>query len=94
MVQHNDNLCVGGCGTIETADHLFIGCDIIGSVWYLVCHWLGISFVCLGWVNDTIFSLLIWRVYHDLHIYILRLFCLLLLGLFGRKETTMSLKIR
>jgi len=25
VLQPNDNLCVGGCGNIETADHLFIG---------------------------------------------------------------------
>ena len=38
VLQPNDNLCVGGCGTIETVDHLFIGCDIFDTVWYLVCH--------------------------------------------------------
>jgi len=94
VLQPNGNFCVGGCGTIETTYHLFIGCDIFRSVWHLVCHWLDISFVYPGWVNDHIFSLLIWRVYRDLHIFILRLFGLLLLGQFRRKETTMSSKIR
>jgi len=38
VLQPNDNLCVGGCGNIETADHLFIGCDLFGSGWYLICR--------------------------------------------------------
>ncbi|KEH29417.1 transmembrane protein, putative [Medicago truncatula] len=30
---------------METADHLFLGCNLFGSVWYLICSWLGISYV-------------------------------------------------
>jgi len=37
---------------METADHLFIGCDVLGSVWYLICHWLGISFVSSGSISE------------------------------------------
>jgi len=52
VLQPNDNLCVGGCGLIETMDHLFIGCESFGSVWFLLCHWLGFSFVPPGSVKD------------------------------------------
>jgi hypothetical protein len=52
VLQPSDNLCVGGCGNIESADHLFIGCNLFGSVWYLICLWLGISFVCPGLIVD------------------------------------------
>ena len=56
VVQPNDNLCVGGCGFIETTDHLFIGSDLFGSVWFLVCHWLGFSFVFPGSIMDHYFQ--------------------------------------
>jgi len=45
VLQPNVNLCVGGYGFIETADHLFLRCDLFGSVWGLVCQWLGVSHV-------------------------------------------------
>jgi len=52
VLQPNDNLCVGGCGNFETANHLFIGWNLFGSVWYLIYHWLDISFVCPALIND------------------------------------------
>ena len=52
ILQANDNLCVGGCGFIETTDHLFIGCDLFGRVWFLVSQWLGISFVSSRAIKD------------------------------------------
>ena len=45
VLQPNDSMCVGGCGNIETTDHLFLECDLFRNVWYFICHWLGISFV-------------------------------------------------
>jgi len=45
VLQPNVNLCVGGCGFIETADHLFLRCNLFGSVWGLVCQWLGVTHV-------------------------------------------------
>ncbi|XP_024626847.1 uncharacterized protein [Medicago truncatula] len=45
VIQPNGILCAGGCGNIETADHLFLGCNLFGSVWYLICNWLGICYV-------------------------------------------------
>jgi len=56
VLQHNDNLCVGGCDINETVDHLFIGCALFGSVWYLVCHWLEFSFVFPGSIKDHHFQ--------------------------------------
>jgi hypothetical protein len=37
--------CVGGCGDSESATHLFLHCNIFGSLWSLVTNWLGISYV-------------------------------------------------
>jgi len=45
VLQPVDNVCVGGCGSLETVNHLFFGCDTFSSVWFLVFQWLGISFV-------------------------------------------------
>jgi len=56
ILQANDNLCVGGCGIIETTDHLFIDCDLFGKVWFLICQWLGISFVFPGAIKDHFFQ--------------------------------------
>lgn len=56
ILQVNDNLCVGGCGVVETTDHLFIVCDLFGKVWFLVCQWLGISFVFPGAIKDHYFQ--------------------------------------
>jgi len=36
VILPDDNLCVDGCGDMETADHLFIGCNLFESVWYLI----------------------------------------------------------
>jgi len=52
VLQPNNNLCVGGCGSSETTDHLFFGCDLFGSVWYSVCQWIGIPCVFLGSVKE------------------------------------------
>jgi len=41
----DDNLCVGGCGSLEIADHLHFSCDPFGSVWSAVLQWLHLSFV-------------------------------------------------
>ena len=51
-LQPDNNMCVSGCDIIETADHLFVGCNFFRRVWSLICHWLGISFVCPRWIKD------------------------------------------
>jgi len=40
-----DNFCVGGCGSLEIADHLLFRCDPFSIVWFAVLQWLGISSV-------------------------------------------------
>ena len=37
---------------MDTAEHLFLGCDIFISVWSLVLQWLHISFVAPASVRD------------------------------------------
>ncbi|CAJ2637040.1 unnamed protein product [Trifolium pratense] len=37
--------CVFGCGSAESAHHLFLSCSIAGSLWDLVRAWIGISLV-------------------------------------------------
>jgi len=48
VISHEDAACVSGCGSQETANHLFLGCDIFGSLWSQVWLWLGISSVSHG----------------------------------------------
>jgi hypothetical protein len=38
-------LCVGGCGSVETENHLFFCCPIPSLAWNEVGRWLGISIV-------------------------------------------------
>jgi len=52
VLQPRDNLCGGWCGSIETADHLFLGCSVFRQVWLLIFHCLGFSFVCPGHIKD------------------------------------------
>lgn len=69
VLQPNDNLCVGGCGLIETAYHLFIICDIFRSIWYLVWQWFAITSVSSGTICDHYAQFThIWRVCCDFHI--------------------------
>jgi len=52
----NDNVCVRGCGSLETVEHLFLGCDIFTSVWSLVLQWMHISFVAPTTIRDHLFQ--------------------------------------
>jgi len=52
VLQPNNILCVGGCGCTETADHLFLGCILFGSVWMSLWRWLGINFVPSGTIGE------------------------------------------
>jgi len=45
IISHEDSACVTGCEKQETANHLFLGCDIFGLLWAQVWLWLGISSV-------------------------------------------------
>jgi len=48
VIQTTDTACTAGCGELETASHLFLGCDTYNSLWLLVLHWLSISSVLHG----------------------------------------------
>ncbi|GAU31822.1 hypothetical protein TSUD_58230 [Trifolium subterraneum] len=37
------HFCVSGCGEAESAHHLFISCSTFGSLWTLLCSWIGIA---------------------------------------------------
>jgi len=38
-------ICVGGCGLVETSSHLFLHCNLFCSVWNYIFQWLGVSAV-------------------------------------------------
>ncbi|KAK2415432.1 hypothetical protein QL285_037913 [Trifolium repens] len=44
--------CVAGCGSIETAQHLFLSCSTFGSLWALVRSWIGFSAVDASSLTD------------------------------------------
>ena len=52
VLQHDDIMCVGGCDLSETEDHLFVVCDIYGTIWNLLWQWLGISHVAADEIRE------------------------------------------
>nr|ABN06086.1 H+-transporting two-sector ATPase, alpha/beta subunit, central region, related [Medicago truncatula] len=53
----DDNVCVGGCGSQETTNHLLFGCHTFCSIWFLVFQWLSISFVAPFTTRDHFYQL-------------------------------------
>jgi hypothetical protein len=53
--------CVGGCGELESEDHLFFNCPILSMAWKEIARWLGISvaFVKGGYDHFLMFKGLI-----------------------------------
>jgi len=45
VIAADDRLCVGGCDSLESSTHLFLHCNILGDVWYLIHHCLGVCSV-------------------------------------------------
>jgi len=45
ILHHNAQPCVGGCGSMEDIDHLFLSCDYFGKTWNEIMHWLRIIMV-------------------------------------------------
>ena len=45
VLRHTEAVCVSGCGSSETTTHLFMDCNVFGSLWSYVWIWLGISSV-------------------------------------------------
>jgi len=52
VLQAGDNICVGGCGSLVTVDHLFLGYNFFGGLWPLVWKWLRIYSFDYGVVKD------------------------------------------
>jgi len=40
IIQHEDQLCVSGCGEQENNDHLILNCGVFAQLWQLVWNWL------------------------------------------------------
>jgi len=45
VVGADDQLCVGGCGEVETSSHLFFHCNVFGSVWNHIHRWIDVATV-------------------------------------------------
>lgn len=43
MLAQDANLCVAGCGEVETIQHLFVSCPIYSALWHQVRAWIGVS---------------------------------------------------
>lgn len=56
ILHHADNVCVTGCGSLETADHFLFTCDIFGRVWFLVLQWLHFYFVPPLGIRNHLFA--------------------------------------
>jgi len=48
--------CVAGCGFDESATHLFLNCEIFGSLWQHIRNWIGISGVDPLTLHDHFFQ--------------------------------------
>jgi len=45
-------MCVSGCGSTETSNHLFLHCNIFGSIWHFINRWSGTSAAAPFYVSD------------------------------------------
>jgi len=45
-------LCVSGCGSTKTSNHLFLHCNIFGSILHFINRWIGTSGAALFYVSD------------------------------------------
>ena len=36
VIDNDSRMCVGGCGLEESSHHLFLHCNVFGSVWHLI----------------------------------------------------------
>lgn len=45
VIDTDAQLCVGGCGAMETSCHLLFHCNFFGSIWHYIFRWLGIATV-------------------------------------------------
>jgi len=52
IISHDNQLCVNGCGGLETTQHLFLSCPCFTSLWGLARSWLGISTADLSHLQE------------------------------------------
>lgn len=52
ILLNDENVCVGGCGSLKDAGHLFLGCAFFTGTWTLVLQWLRLSFVAPATIHD------------------------------------------
>jgi hypothetical protein len=45
VIGFDAQLCIGGCGEVETSPHLLFHCSVFGSVWNHILRWLRLSAV-------------------------------------------------
>jgi hypothetical protein len=43
IITPDSQLCVTGCGGVETTHHMFLSCPIFASLWHLIRGWVGVS---------------------------------------------------
>ncbi|AES68870.1 hypothetical protein MTR_3g017430 [Medicago truncatula] len=43
ILQVADARCVSGCDTDESASHLFLHCEVFGSLWQHIRSWIGVN---------------------------------------------------
>jgi len=51
-ISHASKLCVTGCGSMESAHHLFLDCSFFCSLWHLMRSWLGLCSVDPNGISD------------------------------------------
>ncbi|AES90772.1 hypothetical protein MTR_4g097730 [Medicago truncatula] len=56
IIQPNAQVCVGGCGILEDAEHLFFSCDFFDKLWYDISHWLRFHIVFPKHVSDHLYQ--------------------------------------
>ena len=52
VIDQASRLCVSGCGSLESSNHLFLHCNFFGSVWNFIHRWLGLSVAAPFQVSD------------------------------------------
>ncbi|GAU16975.1 hypothetical protein TSUD_37330 [Trifolium subterraneum] len=81
------HFCVTGCGEAESAHHLVISCSTSGSLWTLVCSWIGITPVHSTSIRDHFVQFTCLAGGSRARRFFLQL-SLFVCGLCGRKEIT------
>ena len=52
VISSEASQCISDCGSLETAQHLFLACFDFSSLWPMVRHWLGFMGVDTNVLSD------------------------------------------